>query len=310
VARFLPWLVVLALALAGCSGKGPPAGNGKSGVPLTAPGATGDADTCSVEGTVLDEEEVPVAGAQVGLLGGSLEATTTAQDGKFSFSYVPPGTYQLAISKPGYEAGAQSVRCEPGGSVVSVVKIKPIPQPHVGHVARFGPLRGMFGCGVGLPGQGNVATMDVCRTAGTEHNAKTEFPIAAGNESATSAVFELEWTATGGFGGKYLRLHYPAPVGEVTASTTNVHNVASHYIQGASPLAIRLVGTDTSKPIYDVNRTSITTEVRMSTSDPASFAQNPTNDQSSLVVYQQTFAVYAAVFYWGQPVPDGFILHT
>src|SRR5688572_4705367 len=92
-------LIIIAASLAGCvEGTASNDDGGALDVPTVAPPAQFDDTTGAVEGIVLDEEQQPIGGAQVGLLQASsnLSITTTSDlSGRFTFSQVQPGTYQL-----------------------------------------------------------------------------------------------------------------------------------------------------------------------------------------------------------------------
>ena len=77
---------MLAVSLAGCAETAEPAA---TEAPELVEG--------TLRGVVVDAAIVPVAGAQVILVGTAFE-TTTDVDGVFSFSGVPPGTYVLEVS--------------------------------------------------------------------------------------------------------------------------------------------------------------------------------------------------------------------
>jgi len=105
-------LLSLALLLAGCSGGGE--GTAKSaGAPLSAPDAEFDENTGAIVGQVLSAEYEPLADAGVGLLGTDVQ-TTTALDGGFTLSHVPPGEYTLVAAKLGFRQGQATVRVEAG----------------------------------------------------------------------------------------------------------------------------------------------------------------------------------------------------
>ena len=80
------WWLMLAVSLAGCAETAEPAA---TEAPELVEG--------TLRGVVVDAAIVPVAGAQVILVGTAFE-TTTDVDGVFSFSGVPPGTYVLEVS--------------------------------------------------------------------------------------------------------------------------------------------------------------------------------------------------------------------
>jgi hypothetical protein len=64
---------------------------------------TGTVSTGSVSGIVRDEDGNPISGATVTIPGTTLQAVTDAT-GHYMIPYVPAGTYDIRISKNGYES--------------------------------------------------------------------------------------------------------------------------------------------------------------------------------------------------------------
>lgn len=107
--------IVAVLVLAGCisaSGKDPTPEGGNAD-----PIQPGDVDPNSalgmVQGTVVDEENVPLASSQVAL---SELAKTTQTDvlGVFAFRDVAPGRYSLLVGALGYESTARTIDVRAG----------------------------------------------------------------------------------------------------------------------------------------------------------------------------------------------------
>ena len=99
----VPFLILASLLFAGCAAEAEPAATSTS--PTAAP-PTADAVTGSISGTVVDDEQQPLAGATASI--GVMEATTDAT-GAFTMNGVEPGEYSLFISILGYEQGAKKV---------------------------------------------------------------------------------------------------------------------------------------------------------------------------------------------------------
>lgn len=121
-------LAVLALAamtvLAGCGG--PSGKDEETGAIATAPTPTFDADTGAVQGTVITDESVPVAGAEVALLQTEFR-TLSDEAGAFTINNVPPGTYTLTAIKLGFNADAKSVTVAAGEILPATILLAAIP---------------------------------------------------------------------------------------------------------------------------------------------------------------------------------------
>lgn len=102
-------LLLISVAFAGCAGAdGSKSAVSSSAPPTSAAPATVTADTGGMEGTVTNDEAVPVVGAQVALLETD-NVTRTDPAGRFSFSDVPPGTYSVVVEKLGFEGTGKKV---------------------------------------------------------------------------------------------------------------------------------------------------------------------------------------------------------
>lgn len=114
-------LATLLSVLAGCAGDGgseaDPAEPAFEELALEATATTG-----VLRGVVVDEAVRPVGGAEVRVTNGGRNTTTTA-DGLFGFANMEPGTYFLAVSKPGFFAVQQSAEVVAGDSEPPVVKV-------------------------------------------------------------------------------------------------------------------------------------------------------------------------------------------
>jgi hypothetical protein len=93
----LRWLTVIFVPLlAGCTNQGQ-LQSGDPSASLVSP------DEGLVRGIVLDDQQLPVAEALIGLLTPETNRTTTSgPDGAFQFEAVTPGEYDLVASKIGY----------------------------------------------------------------------------------------------------------------------------------------------------------------------------------------------------------------
>jgi len=291
------------MVFAGCAGKGKPS----SGGPISAPPAGHNDETCGVEGMVIDDEITPIEGAKVGLLGpqGLVNETTTAADGTFSFSFVTAGLYQLAASKPGFNTKPPiPMNCVAGESLTGQeVQLIRIPDPQASFFTVFGPLTGKIACGVGAASLSTGQGADPCKATGSQSKQKFDIPIEG--YAVTGAVYELVWTRTSGFGGEYLLMLYPDAKDDVDVDVTTSGRIPTGgTVQGKSPLSVSIVAKDLSKSIYGLTKTNKSVEVR-----PAANPDflNPNHaDESSKLVLDQSFSLYATIFYLGEPVPAGY----
>jgi len=90
-------------------------------IPSSAPASTQSAATGSVSGTILDGDGALIANATVTLAsqGSSSLRTATSDDaGRFFFSDVPPGNFQLKVKATGFAGGQQSGVVQPGQEYV------------------------------------------------------------------------------------------------------------------------------------------------------------------------------------------------
>jgi len=84
----------------------------------SSPAPAAHAETASVHGRVLDPAGQPVAGAVVNLRSGSgvVRHSSSAADGSFVFTELPPGSYDVIATFDGFRANAVRVTVEAGGT--------------------------------------------------------------------------------------------------------------------------------------------------------------------------------------------------
>jgi carboxypeptidase family protein len=184
---------VAALLLAGCSAK---ARTAAVVVPTSGPAEVDDA-TGGIEGVVTDEEQVVLAGVDVGIPPLELYAQTDAA-GRFSLSHVPPGTHNLMASAIGYGSGAQQVAVEAGAVASVQLQLVRLAAPQkIRHETLT--LNGFLNCGVGAVA---VRATDDC-TSDPNHKAAFELPVDA---NVTSIVGEMVWQPNAGVAAHTLEL--------------------------------------------------------------------------------------------------------
>lgn len=123
--RLLPIAACAALAvtlLSGCS-DAPDAADPTEDVDFTGIDLTATDSTGIVRGVVVDEAIRPLANVLVQLNGADPREATTAEDGLFGFDGLPPGTYFIQASKPGFKPMQQSADVVAGEGEPSIVKV-------------------------------------------------------------------------------------------------------------------------------------------------------------------------------------------
>lgn len=125
--------VVLALALAGCGGKGDGANQVRLGdgsrVSLDLPEERQpDPEDIhgAISGVVVDDAIFPVPGATIAIRDRSYNATAD-EDGLFAFEGMPPGLYTLEVSMEGHSTGLGTVNVKSGQVAKAVVQAPRLP---------------------------------------------------------------------------------------------------------------------------------------------------------------------------------------
>lgn len=311
-ARFA-WLTVVTLLvtlLAGCTG---------GGDDLADPGVDGpeyDGDTGAVQGRVLDEEGVPVAGAQVGLVGAATFETATDEAGAFAFADVPPGRYVVSVLRLGYESTAQAVDvlADDVADVEILLTQIYIPEPYVD---TFGPYAGYFECKMsGYSGTnrwtgncGSVCVVTCVWQDSLGNNEVNRFEFETTSDDYRTVVGDMRWT--------------PSAYGtstELRMSFSYDERTSGHWFcsgEGPSPLQWRLEYVEdedepechgASQQLPDDEPPHPTTEDLLIVYGGVPFARigtgNPTGEPT-FITFQQHFEMAVTVFY-GEPGPTGY----
>ena len=117
-------LVLLVLALAGCSGGGAPAADGAT-APEGAPELKATATTGVLRGIVVDDAIRPLRNATVNVTGpGAALAAATGDDGFFGFAGLAPGTYFVTVSRLAHTTLQQSVEVVAGVDDPPLVRVQ------------------------------------------------------------------------------------------------------------------------------------------------------------------------------------------
>jgi hypothetical protein len=139
--------VLVSLLVAGCTGAQAPAT--ANPVPTRAPDGQFNDDTGAIVGQVVDPEFLPVADAELLVLGTDLR-TRTALDGSFSISFVPPGNHKLVAAKLGYHSGQAQVKVE-AGQKTDLVEVVLTPLPVLQPRMVLDQFTGLITCSIGVP---------------------------------------------------------------------------------------------------------------------------------------------------------------
>jgi hypothetical protein len=100
---------LLTIAFAGCIADS----ESSALVPAPSAGPAFDETTGSIQGAVRTEEILPIVGAQVGIVGTTIMATTD-EAGQFTLNYVPPGKAAVSVIALGYKSDGRSVEVVAG----------------------------------------------------------------------------------------------------------------------------------------------------------------------------------------------------
>jgi hypothetical protein len=120
--------------------------------PPEASAATFDDETGAVQGTIINDEGLPVANVLVGVLETGLQ-TTTAQNGQYTFSNVLPGEYTVSAALLGFEAASKRVTVEAGAIAQANFQLVPvaIEQPYYVSVQELGNIQCSISWNPGAP---------------------------------------------------------------------------------------------------------------------------------------------------------------
>ncbi len=308
-------LMIASVLLAGCTGGNAENEANDDGVAApAAPAEFGD-DTGAIEGLVVDVENFPVVGAQIGIPELGL-STLSDPDGVFTFSNVEPGTYEIFATRVGYASDGQRVEVVAGDSVAITFSLTPIATEESFHAVQ--QQRGIFGCGSSWRPAVAVSGIAACGVLGIVGGFEQydKFLLVWPVENKTnwaSAMMEMQWQTNQVTG------HGLSMIWEVD-NCPNVPEMRFGRLGERSPLQI-YVTQDVIKGVLD-NVTSqadecddVTTEVNepqeacggedcriMSRvfSHPATLEQEAADIG---ITFQQPFDQYLTVFYF-EPGPE------
>lgn len=302
------------LFLSGCLGGGKPqaadpvvAAPARPTVELeeTAAPAAFDAETGAISGIVLDDIGLPLPGARVA---DGERQTFSAQDGSFTFSFIPPHRHTLYAEAEGFFPETVTVMVKLGALIDGVTFILSPRTATVPHRVDFAPQAGFLSCGYAFEiGAGK----DFCKIAFTGDHDVFAFPV-ADRGVVTGFVAELQWSPS--VNPQFSRIlglkasdayQWPAE-GRATLATNGEQSFRSWSVRGTSPLTYEMRATNDTGLMWlrggpgfiNVTATSIT-------ATPMEFAGDPTGS-GPILVFQQPLTVYASAFMYGARPPEGF----
>lgn len=299
----IPTMVLLLGLFSGCVGSNdgaPDAAPGDESPPAVAdPGEYDDA-TGALSGIVTDTELVPLGGATLTLQEASVE-TESAQDGSFSFSRVPPGSYALLAVKLGYTSSGQRVTVEAGREATGVkVTLDPLPVVEPYSLVSF--FTGYVVCSIG---QGGVGYSEECGeglqtdygTYGKNPNNKIDWKFNITTvENLETVYLEMDWKPASAAASK-LAFHVAHGFVCTPSCGSKITYCSVGTNQGPPVLHCEIEGDTLRSQIKNPEKDlpwDITARVWASTK-PAT--EGPT------IVLDQAVQMYRTEFY-GTPMPD------
>lgn len=191
--------MVTVVLLAGCTSKSEPDAV-KAPTRTSADDAEFDDTTGGLRGFVVNDEQMPLASAQLLLTPGD-HITDTALDGGYSFSLLPPGDYTLLVTRLGYYNKQVSVEIVAGDITQQDVALNVVPvlQPRK-EVLDY---EGFLQCRWASFGSGKCLSTGICLSNCYSTQAvadavftgdKNEFFFKLTGEDWQEFVIEVEWT--------------------------------------------------------------------------------------------------------------------
>lgn len=270
-------LLVLAMgmlvltAFSGCVG-GEGADVKASNPPPSAAPPTVTEDTGSISGTVLDDEALPIVGADVAIIGGGEYGSKTDDGGKFTINEVPPGSVKIVAQKLGFESIGRNVDVLAGEVATVTLTLKAIEIVNAYHDTF--DFNGMFVCGVSSP----AAVVTPCRNVPEE---KSTFAVAVKADVKTY-IDAMTWQSSAPGTSKVMRNALSVSPGSGSAN-----------MNGPSPNIARV---DEIKTKADSKVNHVIWIGYTGTSDPTSIIA---------ISIQQKFHVLTSVFY-GVEAPEDY----
>lgn len=233
-------LILTSILLSACVGA-----QGDSQDESTSPAA--DPDLGTLEGTVTDEELIPVVGATIALLGTGLVASSV-QDGGFRMSELAPGRYDVQVSAPNFQDRGVSVDVASGETTPLIVQLVRIPgsEPFTVSLNQ----RGFIGCWVQWRSPAYSAGFAACQVPGTAAGVSgfdrsiLTWNVTAPHDGLNGTVLDQRWTSTQATGsslrvGLILYCYYVEGLGAAEGQTPLRIQVASPLVRSVVDNATR-----------------------------------------------------------------------
>lgn len=236
---------------------------------------TPNPDKATIEGTVLNDEQQPLVGAEVGLLEAATpRSQTTGPDGRFLFTGLEAGTYTVAANLLGYKSQARQVELAEGATQGLTLLLEPVPVTDAGFKHRLEG-QGYVACGLAVLVV-TVTNLNMCPWD-AQHKPQYDFKFA--RPGLVGVMQEVTWTKTHALGATVFRME----LAYKRACTPTCSSEKSFgEVDGPSPLRqyVGVKGTvDDPLPLSSV------TIMEPQDTPPAAF------------VYQQRFTHYITGFY-------------
>lgn len=303
------WSLACLLVVAGCLGGSESAEAPAADASLSAD-ARFDESTGAIAGVVTDDALVPIAGAVVRLDGGGTNVTTDA-DGRFAFSFLPPGTVVLVASQPGYQDATEIVTVTSGAVAQASLQLVALPSAEAFHATQQSD--GRMLCAADTKPQRFV--LNICGSlmfvpVNSGEKSLGKYVLAEANASKLmTLVFETRWVPTQALG-RGLDVYWEA-YQEITNPTTFPEGEPRRFarVNGTSPLRATANETVIDKilnfsppPLHCHAGDRCTV---MSRTFPRATTLGASSPVDAAVYIDQRFTHYLTEFH-GLPAPTGF----
>lgn len=306
--RGLAAIALLCVLLSACAEAPKDAPAVRSADPDPAAPAQFDETSGGLDGLVHTEELLPVVDANV-RLPDLQRVTTTDRDGRFSFSNVAPGEWQLLVEKPGYGLSQRVVRIEAGAAASADILLGAL--PHAEAYYRTQEQEGLIGCTIGMTGLIGLwfpacwLENPVIYPSQFDRN-PLKWRLPGDPTKWSGFAHEMEWTSTQTLG-KTLGFR----VDIVGCHAT--FGGALTFKEGPSPLRNHMNSTQlsenltnkTARSCVDWTTTCPANQCPISSqADPHADNLGPGSPVDAAIIFQQPFRHVLTDFFYFDPPPD------